>query len=116
MQIREGDAGSQASMGSFSVSRLVRSGPLGFVLSRFALFAPAAKIEGHGHASVAQLIGKSPVDDDPSHNHASYSQGSYALGDVAATLTFLDYAPLQHANHCLEDGLEGESRAFIAAR
>ena len=58
-------------------------GSLGFVSFPIcsALFAPAAKIEGHGHASVARLIGKSPVENGPSHDLPSMSSPALARND-----------------------------------
>jgi hypothetical protein len=77
----------------------VQSGSFGFLVSRFALFVPAAKIEGDSHAGSAQFIGKSAVDHGPGHDHASYSQGSYALCSDATTAAILAQAPLQDAYH-----------------
>jgi hypothetical protein len=96
------------------LGRTERSGALGFSVFRFAFFVPATKIEGDSRAGGAQFIGKSAVNHGPGHDHASYSQVSYALCSGATTAAILDQAPLQYAYHCFKHGLEGTPRTYAA--
>jgi hypothetical protein len=84
----------------------------GFSAFRFALFVPAAKIEGDRHAGGAQFVRKGAVHHGASHDHASDGQRSYGPRGGAATPPILSQAPLQDTHHCSEHSLEGASRTM----
>jgi len=87
----------------------------GFCVFRFGGFGPAAKIEGYGHAGVAQFVGKGGVDQGAGDDHASDAEGGDALCCRAARAAIVQQAALEDAHHGSEDGLEGAPGGFAAA-
>jgi hypothetical protein len=91
-------------------------GCFGFSVFRFGSFLPAAKIEGNGHAGVAEVIGESAVNEGAGNNHAPDAQRRDALCRGPAVVAVLNEATLQDADHGAENGLEGGSGGLAAAR
>ena len=81
---------------------------------RFGVFAPAAEIEGFGHASVAQFVREGAIDQGSGDDHAANAHGSDALRGGAARAAILNQAAFEDADHGLEDGLEGGPGGFPA--
>src|SRR4029077_3557308 len=77
---------------------------------------PASQLQGHGHARVAEFIGKSGVCQRSSGNHPADAQSSDGPRFGATRRILFCHAALQYADHSFEHGLVGAFDVLATAR